>query len=366
MNAPFRIAVEATMGQHARARLVDLAEPEEVRRLEDFVAAHPQGTPFHRPAWLAAVARGTGNRAAALVLERGGELIGYLPLSEIHSPIFGRLLASTGFAVGGGVLLAQGADSAPLFAAVEELAQRRSCPSVELRGGALPEARPDGWTIKRDSHCGFIRPLASDDEAELLAIPRTQRAEVRRSLTLPLTVTVGTGKVERDAHYAVYATSVRNLGTPVFPRALFEAVMDGLGDDADILTVWNEGKPVSSVLSLYHAGSVMPYWGGGTWDARRLRANDRMYYELMLHARAKGCVAYDFGRSKTGSGAYDFKRNWGFVPEPLSYATWTAPGAKKRDADPTSAAHSRSIEIWRRLPLAVANRVGPWIARGLG
>jgi FemAB-related protein (PEP-CTERM system-associated) len=365
MNAPFRIAVEATMGLYARARLVDLAEPEEARRLEGFVAAQPQGTPFHRPLWLAAVARGTGNRAAALVLEQGGELIGYLPLSEIHSPIFGRLLASTGFAVGGGVLLAEGADPAPLFAAVEELAQRRSCPSVELRGGALPEERA-GWAIKRDSHCGFIRPLAKDDEAELLAIPRKQRAEVRRSLTFPLTVSVGQGKPERDAHYAVYAESVRNLGTPVFPRRLFEAVMDGFGEDADILTVWHEGKPVSSVLSLYHAGAVMPYWGGGTWEARKLRANDRMYYELMLHARAKGCVAYDFGRSKTGSGAYDFKRNWGFVPEPLSYATWTAPGAEKRDADPTSAAHSRSIDIWRRLPLAVANRLGPWIARGLG
>lgn len=349
----------------SQVRLVDLAEPGEVLRLESFVAAHPEGTPFHRPAWLAAVARGTGNRAAVLVLERGGELVGYLPLSEIHSPIFGRLLASTGFAVDGGLLLAEGVDPAPLFAAVEELALRRSCPSVELRGGVLPETR-GGWSIKRESHCGFVRPLAADDEAELLAIPRKQRAEVRRSLSFDLAVTIGRSRSDRDAHYAVYSESVRNLGTPVFPRALFEAVMDGFGEDADILTVWSGGKPVSSVLSLYHNGTVMPYWGGGTWEARSLRANDRMYYELMLHARRRGCVAYDFGRSKTGSGAYDFKRNWGFEPEPLSYGVWTAPGAEKRDADPTSATHSRSIAIWRRLPLPVANIVGPFIARGLG
>ena len=349
----------------SRVRLVDLAEPDEAARLEAFLAAHPQGTPFHRPVWLAAVARGTGNRALALVAERGGELAGYLPLSEIHSPIFGRLLASTGFAVGGGVLLADGADGALLFAAVEELALRRSCPSVELRGGVLPEAR-DGWAIKRESHCGFVRMLAADDDAELLAIPRKQRAEVRRSLGFDLEVTVGTSQRDRDAHYAVYSESVRNLGTPVFPRGLFEAVLDNFGADADILTVWSGEKPLSSVLSLYHAGAVMPYWGGGTAEARRLRANDRMYYALMLHARARGCDRFDFGRSKTGSGAYDFKRNWGFEPAPLAYGVWTAPGAEKRDADPTSSAHARQIAIWRKLPLPVANLVGPWIARGLG
>jgi FemAB-related protein (PEP-CTERM system-associated) len=358
MNAPFRAPA-------VQIRLADLAESDEARRIEGFVDAHPEATPFHRPAWLAAVEQGTGNRAAALLAERGGEIAAYLPRSEIHAPIFGRLLASTGFAVGGGLLLAEGARSGPVFAALEELALRRSCPAIELRGGALP-ARRTGWHIRRDSHCGFVRELAADDEAQLLAIPRKQRAEVRKGLSDELTVETGTRPRDRAAHYAVYAESVRNLGTPVFPRALFDALLDRFGGDADILTVWHGGKPVASVLSLYHRGAVMPYWGGGTWEARRLRANDRMYYAMMLHARARGCTHFDFGRSKTGSGAYDFKRNWGFEPEPLSYAGWTAPGAERRDADPTSASHSAKIDLWKRLPLPLANTIGPWIARGLG
>lgn len=359
MNAPFALRSRPSL------RLTDLADPGECRRLEAFVAGHGEGTPFHRPAWLTAVARGTGNRALALIQERGGAVEAYLPLSEIHSPIFGRLLASTGFAVGGGLLALPDVDPATMFAAAEELALRRSCPSLELRGGLLPEARA-GWRIKREAHCGFVRPLAADDEAQLAAIPRKQRAELRKGLAQALEVEVGSGRRDCEAHYAVYAESVRNLGTPVFPRALFEAVLDAFGADADILTVRHQGLPVASVLSLYHDGSVMPYWGGGTRAARQLRANDRMYFELMRHARRRGCDRFDFGRSKTGSGAYDFKRNWGFEPEPLAYATWTAPGAERRDADPTSSTHSRSIRIWRRLPLAVANRVGPFIARGLG
>ena len=358
MNAPFRPAA-------LRVRAADLRDPQEVRRIEAFVQGHPQATVFHRPGWLLASAAGTGNRAHALVAERGGELTAYLPLTEIHSPLFGRMLASSGFAVGGGLLTESPKQGSAMFTALEELALRLSCPAVELRGGELP-ARRAGWTIKLDSHCGFIQPLAADDEAQLLQIPRKQRAEVRKGLAGDLTITVGSGPAERAAHYAVYAESVRNLGTPVFPAALFDAVLNEFGEAADILTVWNGAAPVASVLSLYHDGAVLPYWGGGTHAARRLRANDRMYYALMLHARRRGCSRFDFGRSKTHSGAYDFKRNWGFEPEPLSYAQWTAPGAAARDADPTSARHSARIALWKRLPLRLTNWVGPMIARGLG
>ena len=358
MNAPFLRSRETL-------RLANLDEPDECARIEAFLENHPEATPFHRPAWLAAVTQGTGNQALALLAERGSQLTTYLPLNVVHSPLFGSLLASSGFAVGGGVLATPGFDPDGMFAAAEELAQRRSSPTIELRGGELPQGR-SGWQIKDQSHCGFIAPLAGDDEAQLLTIPRKQRAEVRKGLEQALEITVGTSEADRAAHYAVYAESVRNLGTPVFPRALFDAVLGEFGEDADILTVSHQGKPVASVLSLYHRGAVMPYWGGGVWEARRLRANDRMYYELMRHARQRGCSHFDFGRSKTGSGAYDFKRNWGFEPEPLSYACWTAPGTEARDADPTSAKHALQIAVWRRLPLALANRMGPLIARGLG
>lgn len=358
MNAPF-VPLRDTL------RLVELTDRNEAARIEAFVSAHPAGTPFHRVAWLEAVAAGTGNRALALVVERHGEIVAYLPLNEIHSPIFGRLLASSGFSVDGGLLASEGVDVDAILAMTEDQALRRSCPAIELRGGVLPSARA-GWKLKTESHCGFVMPLAADDEAQLLAIPRKQRAEVRKGLANAFDIEIGTSGRDRAAHYAVYAESVRNLGTPVFPRALFDAVLDRFGGDADILTVRHDGQAVASVLSLYHRGSVMPYWGGGTKAARFLRANDRMYFELMLHARGRGCSHFDFGRSKTNSGAYHFKRNWGFEPEPLTYATWTAPGEAPRDADPTSKKHALQIAIWQKLPLALANRLGPLIARGLG
>ncbi|WP_209347749.1 FemAB family XrtA/PEP-CTERM system-associated protein [Pontixanthobacter sp. CEM42] len=353
MNAPFPLSAESIS-------LVQLRDPGEFARIESFVS-EMGGTPFHRPAWLRAVETSTGQRATGLVAEKCGNVTGWLPLSEVHSPLFGRALVSSGFGVGGGALASSAKTVVQLCRSVEELAIRKSCPTIELRGGDAPR----DWHHCDDSHAGFVTDLAEDDEQQLLAIPRKQRAEIRKSLKLDLEVSVGGGEEDRAAHYAVYAESVRNLGTPVFPRALFDAMLDEFGADADILTVRHEGVPVASVLSFYHDGAVMPYWGGGTFAARHLRANERMYFELMLHARRRGMQRFDFGRSKTGSGPYNYKKNWGFEPQPLSYASWTAPGHAKRDINPNSEAYSAKIDLWKRLPLKVANIIGPVIAKGL-
>jgi FemAB-related protein (PEP-CTERM system-associated) len=333
--------------------------------VDAFVRAHPEGTPFHRPTWTAAVEAGTGQRAHRLIAVRGGRIEGTLPLTAMRSMLFGKALVSAGFAVGGGALATSDEARAMLVAEGWRLAERLGCPSLELRGGAL-RAAGEGWQVKEDVYAGFARALAADDEAELKAIPRKQRAEVRKALSADMAVTVGRGPAERAAHHAVYAESVRNLGTPVFPKRLFDAVLDRFGEDADILSISHEGRPVASVLSLYHAGTVMPYWGGGTRAARALRANELLYFALMRHARERGCTSFDFGRSKVGTGAYAYKKNWGFEPRPLSYATRTADGAAPREVNPLSPRYRMQIAVWKKLPLWLANRLGPPLARGLG
>jgi len=345
-------------------RILDQSDANELARIEAFVGSSLKTTPFHRPVWLLAVSRACGHDWRYLLAEdKDGALLGILPLHLIHSALFGRALVSSGFAVDGGIISDN--DQAIQLLADEawRFAERHSFPTVELRGGARPGGQ---WQHNEGVYAGFQGPLAEDDESQLLAIPRKQRAEVRKGLYNELTVRIGSAFQDRADHYAVYAESVRNLGTPVFPKALFDEVLDGFGEDADILTVHHEGRPVASVLSLYHRAAVMPYWGGGTWDARRLRANDLMYYALMNHARERGCRSFDFGRSKYGTGAFSFKKNWGFEPQPLRYATRTADGEAPRDVNPMSPKYRAQVALWQRLPLAVANRLGPMIARGLG
>ncbi|WP_416194992.1 FemAB family XrtA/PEP-CTERM system-associated protein [Sphingopyxis sp.] len=331
-----------------------------------YVAAHPDATPFHSRAWCEAITLATGHQCHLVTARAAdGALTGLLPLHHVRSPLFGQALVGSGFAVDGGILADDPAIAATLSAGVADMARTLGVPSVELRGGALPEG--DGWCREADVYAGFVRDLAADDDSELLAIPRKQRAEVRKALASELRVTTGRDADERRDHYHVYATSVRNLGTPVFPRSLFDAVLDAFGTDADILTVRDGGgRAVASVLSLYWRGTVMPYWGGGLAEARGLRANELMYYALMGHARRRGAMRFDFGRSKLGTGPYAYKKNWGFEPRSLVYARWLAPGEKPRDTNPNSAKYRLQVDLWKRLPLWAANRVGPLIARGLG
>jgi FemAB-related protein (PEP-CTERM system-associated) len=351
MNAPTAFA---SLAVH-RAELDD-------SRLDTFVRAHPDGTFFHLPRWTAAVERGARQKAHYLVAEQGGAVRGVLPLTEIRSPLFGNALVSAGFGTDGGILAEDERAAEALAAAAWELAGRLGCATAELRGGPIPP----GWQPSTDTYASFSRDLPGSAEQLLASIPRRQRAEVRRALTFDLESSSGTDRRHRDAHYRVYAESVRNLGTPVFPRRLFEAALDAFGDEARIDVVWKDGRPLAAILSFIFDGCCYPHWGGGTREARPWRANDLIYYEVMRRALEAGCTRADFGRSKLRTGPWERKRIWGFDETVLTYAVRTADGEAPRAVNPLDPRYRLKIAAWRKLPLWAANRLGPFIARGLG
>lgn len=328
-----------------------------------YASAHAEASPFHRRAWGDAVSAACGHRQHHLVALRGDTPVGILPLTEIRSLVFGKSLVSNGFAVEGGPLAEDDAALGALDAAAWGIAERAGVTALEYRS---EDPRHDDWAKKRETYAGFRRPLTASSDENLKAIPRKQRAEVRKALKSGMTVETGRDARALALHYHVYSRSVHNLGTPVFPRALFREMIVRFGGDADILTVFSEGQPVASVLSLYHRGTVYPYWGGGTFAARTLKANEYMYWMLMEHAVSRGCTAFDFGRSKLGTGAYAYKKNWGFEPQPLTYEYRLAPGADMPDLNPMSSKFRLMTQVWQRLPLTLANRIGPLVARNLG
>ncbi|MBB5986456.1 FemAB family XrtA/PEP-CTERM system-associated protein [Sphingobium lignivorans] len=343
---------------------IDPDDPRARAALERWIAGRADATPFHRPAWIGAVARGTGQQAIMLVAgDMAGTPAGILPLNLIHSPLFGRALVSSGFAVDGGILADDPAVAAALADAAVRLAARRVCPTVELRGGPSPGP---GWHTSAKAYLGFVRPLAADDQAELEAIPRKHRAEVRKGLANDLDIRFGRDAAFRDPFYALYCRSVHNLGTPVFPRAMFDEVLDAFGEDAEIVLVSGQGQPLSAVLALYHGDRIMPYWQGADRDARLARANEVAYFALMRRGRERGCAQFDFGRSKVGTGTAAYKKNWGFEGVPLAYHIHAAPGHEARDINPLSPQYRRKVALWKALPPAIADRLGPLIARGLG
>lgn len=340
-------------------RPLDLDDPVACAAADGYVDRHRDGTLFHLSAWARAVRMGMGHPVVTFAAWRGSELVGLLPLAQVSSRLFGRALISHAFAVYGGPIADDDAVHAALDAAAWAHAEAQRIPVLEYRSEA---ASRTGWAVKDQTYATFRRPLAAGEDEQLKAIPRKQRAEVRKSLEKGLEV-----RIDRDVarHYAVYAESVRNLGTPVFPRAWFEALLACFGDAADILTVCHDGMPAASVLSFYYKGDVLPYYGGGTLAARELRANDHMYFRLMGHAVARGCSRFDFGRSKLGTGAFAFKKNWGFEPTPLQYQYRLAPGREMPDLNPKNPRYELMVSLWQKLPLPIANTLGPLLARNL-
>ncbi len=196
------------------------------------------------------------------------------------------------------------------------------------------------------------------------AIPRKQRAMVRKGIQNGLVSKVGQRSPHTASHLCRKRTQPRHAGflAPVFPHPA-----EAFADQCDVLTVLGSASGRSPrSLNFYFRDEVLPYYGGGTKDARAGRGNDFMYWEVMRHAAASGCRMFDFGRSKIGTGAYDFKRNWGFEPEPLDYRYILRPGETIPDNNPLNPKFGLFIAAWKRLPLPIANAIGPHLVRGLG
>lgn len=349
------------------ARPEPRAPEPEVRRLapdlegawDAFVRAHPDGTFFHLSGWREVLRRAFGHRTHYLVALAGGEVRGVLPLAEVKSLLFGHSLVSTPFCVYGGILAADEAAKQALEAQACALARELGVDHLEMRNRR--RQHPD-WPVK-DLYVTFRKAIDADSEQNLLAIPRKQRAMVRKGIQKGLRAEID---ARADRHYAMYSESLRNLGTPVFAKRYLETLQDVFGADCEILTVLHGDEPVASVLSFYFRDEVLPYYGGGTQAARGVSGNDFMYWSVMERAREGGRRLFDYGRSKRGTGAFDFKANWGFEPEPLYYEYFLVRSREMPNLSPTNPKYEAMIRLWRRLPLALTQRIGPPLAKYLG
>jgi FemAB-related protein (PEP-CTERM system-associated) len=328
-------------------------------RWDRFVRDAAGATFFHRAGWKRVIERSFGHRCYFLYAEQAGAVAGVLPLVHVKSRLFGNSLISTGFTVGGGPVAADSESLAALDARALALADTLDVDYLEYRGGL---AQHPGWAQKSALYVGFKKPIDADPEKNLLAIPRKQRAMVRKGIAAGL---VSTLDADPERLYRVYAVSVRNLGTPVFGKGAFRALVETFGPDLDIVTCTRNGLPVSSVMNFYFRDQVLPYFGGGTDEARECAGNDFMYWEVMRRAAERGCRVFDFGRSKVGTGAFAFKKNWGFVPEPLTYEYALRKIAEVPEVNPLNPKYRLFIAAWKRLPLPVANLIGPLLARDL-
>lgn len=326
-------------------------------RWDAYVSACPQATFFHLAGWQRAAARSFPYRPHHRIALRDGRVTGVLPLFQVPSFPTGHSLMSTPLAAYGGVAADDPASASALLEDARELGRRLGVRYLELRDGA----RFDGLRGK-DLYVTFRREIDPDPEVNMARIPRNQRRSIRIALKHGLTHRTG-GPELLDAWYRIYSHSVRNLGTPVFPKALFRNQLEEFGDRAVIHVVYDGTRMVAGVLTFFDRDEVIPYYGGALKEAFRYGGSDYLYWSLMCVAAERGCRVFDFGRSKRDAGSFHFKRHWGFEPTPLAYQYDLIRDQAMPDLSPKNPRFSLAIQIWRRLPLAVTERIGPAIVR---
>lgn len=343
-----------------QVKLLDSDAKESVARWNEFVYSSAEASFFHRAEWQTIIRSIFRHPTYFLYAENNGDIVGILPLAHVNSYLFGNSLVSLPFAVYGGVASAQPEAIAILEQEAQALSRRLNVDHLEFRNIA---PRHTDWPTQ-DLYVTFRKEILPDVESNMQAIPRKQRAMVRKGINNGLKSTIDNNA---DRFFKLFADNVHRHGTPALPKRYFDTLLETFGKDCEVLTVTSpEGLPLSSVLSFYFRDEVLPYYAGDDETARQFAANDFKYWELMRQSCERGLKVFDYGRSKKGTGPYSFKKNWGFEPEPLHYEYCLYKRASIPQNNPSNAKYRLFIEAWRRLPIGIANSLGPLIVRNLG
>lgn len=360
------VAESAPPSEHVLAEVKPFTEAVAVR-WDEYVRRAPGATFCHLSGWQRVIENTWQHRNQSLYAERAGRIVGVLPLFYVSSRLFGSMLLSTPNAVYGGVVADDAAARQALLAAARCLAEEGQVDFLELRNTPELPVEGDsyrGFQQQDQLYVTFDHPLTADTDALLKTFPRDVRRMIRQGAKYGLTTEVQREDALAD-FYEVYAHSLHRLGTPVFPKQLFGEFLRAFPQQADILMIRQGRKFAGAVLSFYFNDTVLPYYAGTYPEFYRAGINNFMYAELMRQSAARGYTRFDFGRSKRGSGAYEFKRGWQMQERALPYQFYLVNAARLPQLNPTNPKFKWLVETWKRLPLTLTKLIGPPVVKYL-
>jgi FemAB-related protein (PEP-CTERM system-associated) len=324
-----------------------------------FVAAAEGATFCHLGGWQEIMTSVFRHECLYLVAKDArGEWRGVLPLVRVRS-VLGHYLISMPFVNDGGPL---GDDAARLrlveYALLE--AQHSGADLLELRsrnelaGPLVPSNR------KITVH------LALPDSIEALW-EKTFRAKLRSQARRPIKegMTTRCGLSELSTFYDVFACNMRDLGTPVLPRNFFERLASTFGEQVIFTSVYTAaGEPAAAACSVLWRDEVEIVWASALREFNKFSPNMLLYARTMEESITRGARLFNFGRCTPGGPTHKFKLQWGGYDVPLPWPSWSrVPDAGT--PSPDRPVFQLATSVWRRLPMPIANRVGPLLARHL-
>ncbi len=326
---------------------------------DTFLARHAAARHCMTTPWRRIVASVFGHETPYLLARTKGLVVGVLPLTRIRSRLFGNYMVSLPYVNYGGALAESPVVAQSLMIAAGELALRAGCSHVEFRDCVAI----DGWPARTDK---VVMELDLPDSYDVLlkSVGAKIRAQIRRPVREGATALVGTTDL-LDDFYAVFSRNMRDLGTPVYPKRFFAAVLDTFPEHARVHVVRVTGRPVAAAIVIGYGTRIEIPWASSLREYNRLGVNMMLYGEVLRYAIEEGYLVFDFGRSSIGGGTFRFKAQWGAQPRQLYWHYWLRSGQEIPGLTPDNPKFRFAISVWRRLPVAVTNFIGPHVVRGL-
>ncbi|MFZ0744438.1 MAG: FemAB family XrtA/PEP-CTERM system-associated protein, partial [Terracidiphilus sp.] len=324
-------------------------------RWDEYVSGHPECTSYHRWSWKHVFEDVFGWPGIYLLAEQRGTVRGILPLIRQRC-LLRSYLSSMPHLKGGGIVADSSEVENLLFESAIDVVRRSGATYLELRH-LKPHDLP--LVLRRDK-VGAVLPIEADIEKRLRRLDKKARNLVRKSLTYGMTAEFGGGEL-LPAFYEVYRQNMHDLGSPAYSRRFFLEILNRFPNESHLCITRLGGKEVAGAFIIGFRGTLEVAWASSYRKFQKLKPNMFLYWNILSFAAEQGYKFLDFGRSSRGSGTYEFKLQWGAVPSDLYWCYWL-----NREA-PVPEARAEGMQmasrIWRRLPVAFTNVLGPTLIR---
>jgi serine/alanine adding enzyme len=327
---------------------------------DTYVRRHPASSGYHQSGWKAVIEESFNHRTRYLQAMVGDHIVGILPLVIMKSVLFGRFAVSLPYVNYGGILADRKDAEEALLNAAQSVVKEQTATHLELR-----HCEPHGFGLIPKQHkVTMILDLQPEAESQWRAFDPKLRNQVRKAEKSGLWIQIG-GLELLETFYPVFARNMRDLGTPVYGKEFFQAILENFPSSSKIFVSRLQEQAVAAGLITTFKDTVEMPWAASLREYRALCGNMLLYWEAIKFSIKHGFRQFDFGRSTPGEGTFKFKEQWGARPVPLTWEYWTMNPRKLPDLSPRNPKYQLPIQIWRRLPMTVANRLGPVIARAI-
>lgn len=339
---------------------VSILEPAQNERWDAFVTAHERASIYHQSKWRELIESEFRHQTYYLWARRAEEVVGVLPLVRLKSALFGDYMVSVPFLNYGGALGCDRQIEDLLMHHAVELALERGIKHIEFRDECERDAP---WHARTDKVTMELE-LPATPEALWQSVGTKKRTRIRRPGKAGARAIHGGAELV-DSFYTVFSRNMRDLGTPVYSRRLFERILDAFADEASITVVMLDEEPVAAAFLIASGTRMEIPWASALREHNRLAVNMFLYWEVLKRAIEQGMKVFDFGRSSVGAGTYEFKKQWGALERQLYWHYWLGDADALPNLTPNNPKYRLAIRAWQHLPMPVANTLGPLVVRNL-